>query len=111
MQRRTLFKLGLAATAAAVLPTTQTAAAGTVHTVKIREFAFWPSTLKVKIGDTIMFQNFDSTAHTATARGKSWDTGTLRMQQTGEIAVTAGITTHYYCRFHPNMQGKLKIVS
>lgn len=64
--------------------------------------------MSTKVGDTIEWINKDAFLHTATARDRSFDvsippnkTATLAVQKAGEIA--------YYCRFHSNMMGQLKV--
>ena len=93
--------------AAAALLRPQAAAAETVQ-VTIQNLVFSPAEVSAKVGDTIEWINKDAFLHTATARDGSFDssippnkTATLAVQKAGEIA--------YYCRFHPNMTGQLKV--
>lgn len=93
--------------AAAALLRPQAAAAETVQ-VTIQNLVFSPAEVSAKVGDTIEWINRDAFLHTATARDGSFDvsippnkTATLAVQKAGEIA--------YYCRFHPNMTGQLKV--
>jgi plastocyanin len=109
MNRRFVLKSLFAFGAALVLPFARSASAATIHQVAIEGFAFKPDSLDVSVGDTIVFTNKDGAPHTATARDKSWNTGTLRRNDTAEIAVTADINKNYFCKYHPNMQGKLKL--
>jgi plastocyanin len=83
------------------------AQAGTIQ-VTIQNLVFLPAEVSAKVGDTIEWVNKDAFVHTATARDKTFDvniaankTATLVMQKAGDIA--------YYCRFHPNMTGTLKV--
>ena len=76
--------------------------------VTIQNLVFSPAEVDAKVGDTIEWVNKDVFVHTATARDGTFDvniaankTATLVVQKTGEIA--------YYCRFHPNMTGNLKV--
>ena len=76
--------------------------------VTIQNLVFSPAEVDAKVGDTIEWVNKDVFAHTATARDGTFDvsipakkTGTLVVHKAGEIA--------YYCRFHPNMTGNLKV--
>jgi len=79
------------------------------HQVQIKGFVFEPESLRVKAGDTITFTNLDIVPHTATARDKSWDTGNLAQNDAATITVEAGMTTDYFCVYHPNMVAKLSI--
>lgn len=80
------------------------------HHVEIRDFSFTPEVLSVKLGDTIIWTNQDIAPHTATARDNSWDTGTLAKGQSKEIKVTGKMKADYFCRFHPMMQAKLRLM-
>jgi len=93
--------------AAAALLRPQAAAAETIQ-VTIRNLVFSPIEVSAEVGDTIEWINKDAFLHTATARDGSFDvsippnkTATLAVPKAGEIA--------YYCRFHPNMIGQLKV--
>lgn len=76
--------------------------------VTIQNLVFSPAEVNARVGDTIEWVNKDVFVHTATARDGMFDvsipankTASLIVQRAGEIA--------YYCRFHPNMTGKLKV--
>ena len=79
------------------------------HTIEIKAFKFEPNILKVRPGDRITWINRDIAPHTATTRDHSWDTKTLKRNETGSIVVTIDTKTEYYCRFHPHMKAKLII--
>lgn len=108
MQRRRLLSLIVLALPA-VTGWPGRSRAATAHKVDIRGFAFQPKSLDVQVGDTVTFTNRDSAPHTATASDKSWTTGTLNSNESGEITVAAGMEGAYFCRFHPGMKGKLAI--
>ncbi len=98
------------ATGAAMLVGTQVVHAhnGIVH-VTIEKLAFQPADIKVRAGDTIEWKNKDAFAHTATVKG-SWEV----MIPPGKVAtkvVGAGDSVEYFCRFHPNMKGRITVVS
>lgn len=80
------------------------------HIVEIKALKFVPSTLTVRIGDTITWINRDLAPHTATALDKSWDTGRLNQSVKKTLAVTRGMSLSYFCRFHPGMKAKLKLM-
>lgn len=69
---------------------------------------FQPAEVKAKVGDTIVWDNKDVMAHTATATDKSWDV-TIAPGKTGRIAVTTAGSFDYFCRFHPNMKGRILV--
>ncbi len=102
--------LMMTASAAVLTPlAVRKARAATTHKVKIRGFRFSPRELEVRVGDTIEFENRDSTPHTATANNQGWDTGALDFGGKENVQVTADMDAGYFCRFHPGMKGKLKI--
>lgn len=86
-------------------------AAGPAHAETLRvtivQLAYSPAAVSAKVGDTIEWVNKDVVAHTATAPGE-WDvmiaagkTARLVLKKPGDVA--------YYCRFHPNMKGKIAV--
>jgi plastocyanin len=75
--------------------------------VVIDNLEYTPASIDAKMGDVVEWVNKDILAHTATVKG-SWDvlipakkSATLKIQTIG--------TVEYYCRFHPNMKGKVNV--
>lgn len=99
-----------AAVSAAALAMRSQASEPTTHEVKIRRFTFQPDHLQVRPGDRIIWTNLDIAPHTATADGKSWDTGELAQNDSAEIVVEDGMELSYFCVFHPHMKGTVEIV-
>ena len=81
------------------------------HFIEIRKFKYAPDEIKVRVGDTITWLNFDIAPHTATARDKSWDTRVIKKGRAKSLFVTNDMATGYYCRFHPNMKANLSIAT
>lgn len=77
----------------------------TTHIVEIRQFKFYPATLRVKRGDTIVWKNIDAAPHTATSG--QWDSGRLNRNQSWSFKVTSKGSIEYICAFHPMMKGKI----
>jgi len=75
--------------------------------VTIDNLVFSPEELKAKAGDTIAWINKDIVAHTATARG-DFDVMIPATESASLVLSKAGIV-EYYCRFHPNMKGRITI--
>jgi plastocyanin len=75
--------------------------------VTIDNLVLSPEELKAKVGDTIAWINKDIVAHTATARG-DWDVMIPANKSASLVLTKAGIV-EYYCRFHPNMKGRIAI--
>ncbi len=77
--------------------------------VAIRDFAFSPGTVEIRVGDTVTWTNRDSVAHTATARNGSFDTGLLAEGESGSVRFTAAGTYRYLCTPHPDMTGTVVV--
>lgn len=110
LSRRTVMK-GAAATSVALFPSLAMANQPEIHEVEISAFAFHPKVVRVRIGDTIRWTNRDLAPHTATADAFGWDTELLEQNETGDIRVTEGMETSYFCAFHPHMTGRIEVVS
>jgi len=94
---------------AAALIAPRTGRAATLHKVSIANMAFNPTNLTIKAGDSVEWKNRDSAEHTATDKGKTWDTGILRRNKTSTIAFSTPGEFDYYCEVHPNMRGKITV--
>jgi plastocyanin len=77
--------------------------------VMIDKLKFEPAQVSAHVGDTIEWVSSDFVAHTATARNKDWDvaipprgTGLVMLQHAGNVG--------YFCRYHPNMTGRISVV-
>ncbi len=76
--------------------------------VTIDKLEFSPADIKAKVGDTIEWVNKDVFAHTATVRG-DWDV-MISPKKTGSFVLEKPGDVEYYCRFHPNMRGRISIM-
>ena len=76
-------------------------------TVTVDKMVFSPAEINAKVGDTIEWVNKDKFAHTATVRG-GWEV-MLPVKKSGSIVVEKAETIDYYCRFHPNMKGRITV--
>lgn len=79
------------------------------HRVTIEKFAFVPGILTVRAGDTIEWLNTDLVPHTATAKDRSWDSGSLSKNAVGAVKLASPGTIEYLCRFHPHMTGMIVV--
>jgi plastocyanin len=77
----------------------------------ISDFQFTPSTITVRIGEAITWTNNGPSAHTATARDGSFDSGTLQRGQSASHTFTHPGTFAYYCRIHPFMHGTVVVLA
>jgi plastocyanin len=80
---------------------------------------FHPDSLEIKIGDTVIWRNFDSESHTVTAElrsllspgGEQFDSGEIPTGGSYQHTFYGTGTCKYYCRLHPEMMGKVVVVS
>jgi plastocyanin len=82
-------------------------AAETIH-IEMENLGYKPAVVLAHVGDTIEWANGDFLAHTATARSKEWDV-MLLPTKTGRIVLKRPGDIEYYCRFHPNMVGRITV--
>jgi plastocyanin len=86
---------------------------GTVQ-VAYRNIAIAPDTLKVKVGSTIKWTNFDNVAHNVTSEGGPQQFASKDFSEKGTFEIKAlkpGVI-HYECTIHPaSMNGTIEVVS
>lgn len=75
--------------------------------VQINKLVYNPIDVEAKVGDTIEWINNDPFAHTATVKG-SWEV-MLPPKKSGTYVLTKAGAIDYYCRFHPNMKGRILV--
>ena len=73
--------------------------------VTIDQLVFSPEEIEAKVGDTIEWINKDIVVHTATARDR-WDV-TIEANKSATLVLQKAGAVDYYCRFHPNMKGRI----
>lgn len=83
-------------------------ATGINHDIEIKNFAFSPAELTIKIGDTVTWKNFDLAAHRVISdTGTELDSLELRTDKSyAHTFYTAG-TYDYHCGIHTYMKGKI----
>jgi plastocyanin len=85
-----------------------TAARAEVIQIKMEKLGFVPPQVSAHVGDTVEWVNSDFVAHTATARDGSWDVLIPVKTKKTVVLKTEG-TVDYYCKFHPNMTGRILV--
>ena len=102
----------LIALAALAAGTSLPAAAPAHHeyAIAIAGMHFAASPTGLKVGDTILWVNRDIVPHTATARDRSFDV-TVQPRQSARVTLGRAGTFAFYCRFHPAMQGVLRVAA
>lgn len=96
-------------TAVLALPTGAGTAQAQTLSVTIDKMAFSPPEMEAKVGDTIEWINNDAFAHTATVKGGFEIM--LPPKKSGSVVMEKEGTVDYYCRFHPNMKGRISVTS
>ncbi len=82
---------------------------GVRHRVEIRRLKYVPASLVVAPGDTVVWVNLDLVPHTVTAKDDSWDSQALASNGAWEIRVTEAMSGHFFCRYHPSMEGQVHV--
>jgi plastocyanin len=78
--------------------------------VSMKDIKFNPSTVDVKVGDTVTWTNDDSVGHDVTGDGfKSGDAGGLSSGDTFEHKFAKAGTFKYECTVHPGMTGEVVV--
>ena len=76
--------------------------------VTIDKLSFAPTEVSAHVGDTIEWVSSDFVAHTATARNKDWDVS-IPPKGTGRVTLQRAGDVDYFCRYHPNMIGRISV--
>ncbi|MFL6551651.1 MAG: cupredoxin family copper-binding protein [Povalibacter sp.] len=98
--------LGLAAYAA--WSADQSAAApATGTTIVIENMGFTPAEVVVKRGTRVTWTNKDMFPHTATANGKTFDSGNIEANASWSYVASEPGDYAYVCALHPTMKGRL----
>ena len=77
--------------------------------VDIKSFKFNPGVIAVKKGGRITWTNSDSTAHTATADARSFDTQPINPGKSKSVSFTTAGSFAYHCDFHPFMKAMVVV--
>ena len=106
--RRAIAALGVGALIAsciASVPATRPQRA-TTHRVTIAGFRYQPDTLRVALGDTVVFRNSDQFGHTASSQTAGvLETSLIAGGDSANWVATAPGVVDYICAFHPSMRG------
>lgn len=75
--------------------------------ITMNNSAFAPTSLTVKAGTEVTFENDDSVAHTITADDGSFDSGNITPGESYKRTFGSAGTVNYHCTIHSNMKGKI----
>ena len=81
--------------------------------IAYRNIAIDPDTLKVKVGSTIKWTNYDSVEHNVTSEGGAAKFASKNFGEGGtyEIKANKPGVIHYECTIHPaSMNGTIEVV-
>ncbi|GAB3552300.1 cupredoxin family copper-binding protein [Noviherbaspirillum agri] len=78
-----------------------------VHVVTIEAMRYVPEVIEVKAGDTVIWQNKDAFAHTATAVDRSFDSGSIASERNWQFRARRKGSISYVCTLHPTMKATL----
>jgi|SRR5690242_13694100 plastocyanin len=76
--------------------------------VTIDKLVFTPAEVNAKVGDTIEWVNKDALVHTATATNGDWNVS-IAPKQSGRAVMRKPGVADYFCKFHPNMKGRVLV--
>ncbi len=79
------------------------------YTVSIKNFAFSPASLSVKKGSMVIWQNYDSMAHTVIGDKGGPVSSLLNMGNTYGYTFNTVGSFPYHCSVHPNMKGTITV--
>jgi plastocyanin len=102
-------KNSAAASTAASAAIGSTGTTGAATSISIKNFAFSPVPLNVKVGETIAITNNDGTDHTFTDNGGAFDTGHIAPAASKTVAIAKPGTYNYHCNIHPSMKGVIQV--
>jgi plastocyanin len=75
--------------------------------IAMEKLVFAPTETQAKVGDTVEWVNNDFLAHTATATsGDDWNV-VIAPKKTEKLVLQKAGTIDYFCKYHPNMKGRL----
>ncbi len=92
---------------------TSSSTAATEGSVTIRDYAFSPNTIKVKVGSTVTWTNQDDVRHDVTPDQETDDFEASNLLDKGEsysVKFTKPGTYSYYCSPHPYMKATVEVV-
>jgi len=78
-------------------------------TVGMKGAQYGPREVSVHVGDTVVFKNDDSMAHTVTAADNSFDSGDIAAGSSWSHTFDKAGTYAYVCTYHNWMHGTVKV--
>lgn len=73
--------------------------------IDIVNFVYDPDPVRVKVGEAVVWENFDDAPHTVTAEDASWGSGRLNNGEAVVLSFSEPGTYTYICALHPPLLG------
>ncbi len=77
--------------------------------VTIANFAFSPTSVTVKAGTSVTWQNNDTTTHRPAADNGSFDAGAISPAASSSVTMNTPGTFSYHCTIHPFMTASVTV--
>ncbi len=77
--------------------------------VKIDNFSFGPTEVKVAVGTTVTWTNRDDIPHTVVSTDKVFKSKVLDTDEKFSFTFTKAGTYEYFCSIHPHMTGRVVV--
>jgi plastocyanin len=88
-----------------------TSASAADQSVTIAGFNFNPTTITIKVGDSVTWTNSDPVAHTSTGESSAWSSGPLAPGGTFKRTFSEVGLFSYFCSIHPSMRAEILVVT
>lgn len=85
--------------------TSSSVTSGQSNKIEISGFAFTPEIIKIKAGETVVWENLDSAAHTVVF--PTFSSTSINKGETYSKVFTDKGTFNYSCGIHPSMKGQI----
>jgi|SRR5665647_479705 len=87
------------------IPVSQTTPSVSGNTIRIKNFAFDPANITVKVGSTVRWENKDSVPHRIQFTDTNFSPFLLASSQSGSQKFDQAGVFDYVCSIHPDMHG------
>jgi len=75
----------------------------------LQSTAYNPNPVAITVGGTVIWTNNDTVAHTSTADGGAWNSGSIAAGGTFSRTFSTAGTFAYHCAIHPGMIGTVTV--
>ncbi len=77
--------------------------------ISIRDGAYAPAMVRIRVGDSVTWSNTDNRDHTVVADDGSFDSGTIKAGRSFTHRFAQPGTFTYRCTLHPRMRGRVVV--